>query len=62
MRTRNLVHKHAVTYNKSTVYKDKKKAMKKGESKHKGSPFPCTKYVCEYFRGSDGPVSQRPYV
>jgi hypothetical protein len=33
----NLVAKHAATYNKAAVFKDKKKANKKGYVKHKGA-------------------------
>ena len=35
-KTNNLVAKHARKYNKAAVHKDRKKAMKKGERKHKG--------------------------
>lgn len=33
----NLVAKHARKFNKAAVYRDKKKATKRGYTKHKGS-------------------------
>lgn len=36
MKTNNLVAKHARTYNKAHVHKDRKKASKRGYRKHKG--------------------------
>ena len=38
-KTNNLVAKHARKYNKAAVHKDRKKAMKKGDRKHKGKQF-----------------------
>lgn len=35
MNTRNLVAKHARTFNKATVQRDRKKDMKRGRIKHK---------------------------
>jgi len=37
MKTNNLVAKHAKTFNKAAVFKDRKKAAKKGYVKHKKS-------------------------
>jgi len=37
-KTRNLVAKHARTFNKAAVHVDRKKAARKGKVKHKGSP------------------------
>ena len=34
---RNFVHKHALQFQKASVFKDKKKANKKGYQKHKPS-------------------------
>ena len=36
MRARNFVAKHARTFNKATVQRDRKKAQKRGYVKHKG--------------------------
>jgi cytochrome c-type biogenesis protein CcmE len=36
MKASNLVAKHARTYNKAHVFKDRKKASKRGYRKHKG--------------------------
>lgn len=38
MKQRNPVAKHARTFNKAHVHKDKKKAFKKGYNKHKKPP------------------------
>ena len=46
----NLVAKHARKYNKAAVHKDKKKALKKGDRKHKGS----YESVEEVLKVSDG--------
>jgi hypothetical protein len=35
----NPVAKHAKKFNKSAVHKDRKKAQKKGDRKHKGLPY-----------------------
>jgi len=35
MKNRNLVQKHALNFQRSDVFKDKKKANKRGYSKHK---------------------------
>ena len=37
MKTNNLVAKHARQFNKAAVYRDRKKAAKKGYTKHKKS-------------------------
>ena len=40
-KTKNLVAKHAVNYQKSAVFKDKKKQFKRGGTrKHKGQQWP----------------------
>ncbi|MDO6452361.1 hypothetical protein Q4583_04275 [Neptunomonas phycophila] len=40
-KTKNLVAKHAVNYQKSAVFKDKKKQLKRGGTrKHKGQQWP----------------------
>jgi hypothetical protein len=49
-KTNNLVAKHARKYNKAAVHKDRKKAMKKGDRKHKGS----YESVEEVLKVSDG--------
>jgi hypothetical protein len=49
-KTNNLVAKHARKYNKAAVHKDRKKAMKKGDRKHKGS----FESVEEVLKVSDG--------
>lgn len=36
----NLVAKHARTFNKAAVHKDRKKAQKKGYRKHKSNSYP----------------------
>lgn len=36
MKERNFVHKHAMQYQKSHVFKDRKKLAKNGYRKHKG--------------------------
>lgn len=42
MKQRNLVAKHARSFNKASIQKDKKKSLKKGYVKHKGknNPYP----------------------
>lgn len=35
MKSRNFVAKHARTFNKATVHRDKKKSTKRGYTKHK---------------------------
>jgi len=35
----NLVAKHARTFNKSAVMRDRKKALRKGYTKHKGARY-----------------------
>ncbi len=41
MKTKNLVAKHAIKYQKSAVFKDKKKQSKRGDArKHKGQQWP----------------------
>ena len=48
MNNRNFVAKHAATYNKSAVMKDRKKAAKRGDSKHKGKRFDTIKYSLSF--------------
>jgi hypothetical protein len=36
MKAQNFVAKHARTFNKATVQRDRKKAAKRGDRKHKG--------------------------
>jgi hypothetical protein len=52
-KSRNLVHKHALRFQKAGAMKDKKKAAKRGERKHKRNlakahrkdgPFLCLEY------------------
>ncbi|GAB2795589.1 hypothetical protein GCM10027040_22540 [Halomonas shantousis] len=37
-RSRNIVHKHAMQYQRSKTFADRKKLAKKGYRKHKGEP------------------------
>ena len=38
-KTRNLVAKHARTFNKAATHRDRKKGAKRGYTKHKGRNF-----------------------
>ena len=48
-KTNNLVAKHARKYNKAAVHKDRKKAQKKGDRKHKGKQYEDIGNVDEVF-------------
>jgi hypothetical protein len=48
MKARNLVSKHARSFNKSAVMKDRKKAAKRGVVKHKNTKFDNYKIISRY--------------
>ena len=48
MKGKNLTAKHAFKYNKATIFKDRKKALKKGDQKHKSRSIDRLSFCIHY--------------